>query len=76
LIPEASAAIVRPQFATSRAAFATSPVFDGMVLAPLSPLSISLKKKKKESQENRKLARVQRHESAAFCHQSRALPIF
>ncbi|WP_205571884.1 MULTISPECIES: hypothetical protein [Burkholderia] len=38
----------RIQFATSRAFFATSPVFSPAAIAPFSLLSNSLKKKKKE----------------------------
>ncbi|WP_258170502.1 hypothetical protein [Burkholderia cepacia] len=47
----------RIQFATSRAAFATSPVFAPAAAASLSPLSNSLKKKKKEYGEGQEINR-------------------
>ncbi|MFP4894523.1 hypothetical protein [Paraburkholderia sp. EG304] len=51
LIPEASAATSHPGFATSHAAFATSPASAHVAAAPFFPLSNSLKKKKKEYEE-------------------------
>lgn len=57
LIVETSAAMCCPPFATSRAVFATSPIFAPAALAPFSLLSNSLKKKKKEYVEGHKFSR-------------------
>lgn len=57
LIVEKSAAMCCPPFATSRAVFATSPIFAPAALAPFSLLSNSLKKKKKEYVEGHKFSR-------------------
>lgn len=57
LIPEASAAVSRLRFATSRAVFAMSPVFTRTAAVLLSSLSISLKKKEKESEEGQGIGR-------------------
>ncbi|VWD48389.1 Baseplate J family protein [Burkholderia contaminans] len=57
LILEASAAMCPSAFATSRAVFATSPVFAPAAVAPFSLLSNSLKKKKKEYVEGAEIIR-------------------
>ncbi len=57
LIVEKSAATCRPVFATSRAVFATSPVFAPAAAVPFSLLSNSLKKKKKEYVEGAEIDR-------------------
>lgn len=57
LILEASAAMCPSAFATSRAVFATSPVFAPAAAAPFSLLSNSLKKKKKEYVEGAEIDR-------------------
>jgi hypothetical protein len=76
LIVERTAAITYRRFATSCKAFAISVIFSLAAAAPLSSLSIALKKKKKESEEDVEQARTARHELKLLCHQSRALPIF
>lgn len=57
LIVEKSAATCHPAFATSRAAFAISPVLARAAAVLLSSLSISLKKKEKESEEGQGIGR-------------------
>jgi hypothetical protein len=57
LILEASATMSRSVFATSRAVFATSPVFGPFAAALLFSLSKSLKKKKKEYVEGQEINR-------------------
>lgn len=57
LIVEKSAAMNRIEFATSRAVFATSPVFAPAAVVPFSLLSNSLKKKKKEYIEGAEISR-------------------
>jgi hypothetical protein len=57
LIVEKTAAMCRPAFATSRAVFATSPVFALAAAVPFFFLSNSLKKKKKEYVEGRGISR-------------------
>lgn len=57
LIVEKSAAMNRIRIATSRAVFATSPIFAPTAVAPFSLLSNSLKKKKKEYGEGQEIRR-------------------
>ncbi|KGW10813.1 hypothetical protein X882_5822 [Burkholderia pseudomallei MSHR4303] len=57
LIVERTAAASLPRFATSRAAFAMSPVLVRAAAVLLSSLSISLKKKEKESEEGQGIGR-------------------
>jgi len=56
LIVEKTTAMCRPAFATSRAVFATSPIFAPAAVAPFSLLSNSLKKKKKEYGEGQEIS--------------------
>ena len=76
LIVESTATAACPRFAINHALFATSLLFMSSGITLLPSLSISLKKKRKESEEGRKIAETQRHELMQFRHQSPDLPIF